>query len=130
MQVRIGIYALEYLLHGLADAHLVDEPHVEDLDARFVHEPLLSCVHTANADQSQVSRVERGHVAANGHEITRTMATQARYRHAVDVSGWCECGRVEVRVRVEPQHAKPLLLLAAVAGNGAYGADAHAVVSA
>jgi hypothetical protein len=48
----------------------------------------------------------------------------------VNVAARRELRRVEVGVRIEPQHAQLFLLLAAVARNGADRADRQAVIAA
>ena len=55
MHVGVGLEVVERHPHRLAHAHLVEVPHVEDLDAVLVQQVLLAEVDVAQTDLRVVS---------------------------------------------------------------------------
>ena len=126
------IHAGQRALHRGTHAVLVDETHVEHLDAGGVHQALLAGIHAADADLAQLARTQRRPLrreAADAHQLGRAVAAQAGHRHAVDVAAGRERDGVEVGVRVEPQHAQRPAAGLAMPRHGADGADGQAVVA-
>jgi hypothetical protein len=91
---------------------------------------LLLRVHRADADLVHLRRGDRRCAAAQVGQRLRAEAAQAGHRHAVDVARRGDIAGVEVRVRIQPQHAQGLALLAAPARDGGDRTDAQAVVAA
>src|SRR5262249_36274885 len=117
------------LLQGLAHAHLVDVTHVEYVEPLLVHEALLPGIDAAHADLSHPRGVDRRRAVADADQLRRTEAAQAGDRHPVHITARGHLTRVEVRVRMEPQHAQFAALLTAVPRDGTDRADAEAMIA-
>jgi len=129
VQVGVLIHVLECLLHRVSHAHFVDVAHVEHLEARLVYQALFSGVHAADADLAHLTGFDRGGVTAYARQPGRSEAAQQGHRHAVHVAAGREVGGVEIGMRIEPEHTQLLAPGATVAGHGADGAQAQAVVA-
>mmetsp|Transcript_20990 Transcript_20990/g.81089 ORF Transcript_20990/g.81089 Transcript_20990/m.81089 type:complete len:387 (+) Transcript_20990:670-1830(+) len=130
VQMGVVVQRGQGQLHRVAHAHFVDEAHVEDFKVLLVHEAPLALVDAADADLAHPLRADRGHMAADLDQLLGPEAAQAGHGHAVDVAAGGEGAGVEVGMGVQPQHAQLLAHVAAVAGHGADGAQAQAVVAA
>ena len=126
----VGVHAVQRFLHRPAHADFVDVAHVVDVQAVLLHQPLLARIDRTDADLPHLARGDRRHVAGHRGQRLRTQAAQAGHRHAVDVAGRGDLARVEIGMRVQPQHAQLLAGGAAMRGHGGDRADAQAMVAA
>ena len=95
-------------LEGLGDDRLHPAP-IEiadrvDRDAKLLDERLLTRVERAHADERDSLRLHRRQSKPIAREAVAEPQRRGQ-RHPVDVPGRCRLGRVQVAVRVEPQHA-------------------------
>ena len=121
---------LERDLQGAADAPFIDVAHVEHREVEFVHESPLARIDTANADLAYPLRPHgRGH-AVELRQLRGTEAAQAGDRHAVQTSARTQLARIEVSVRIEPDHPQRAPDVAATARDRRHRADAETVVAA
>ncbi len=130
VEMGVVIHVLQGELHDLPDAHLVDATHVEHVEILFVHEASLPRVHTANADLPHPSRTDRRRRTADLQQLARTEPAQARHGHAVQTAGRAEFTRIEIGMRIQPQHAQRPTHAAAMARDRRDRADAQRVVAA
>ena len=130
VQVGVRVDRRQRQLHRVAHAFLVDEAHVEDLEAGLVDEALLARVDAADADLAHPLGADRRHLAADLDQLLGPVAAQHRDRHAVDVAARRQDVGVEVGMGVEPEDAQLPAGLAAVPRHRADRADAQAVIAA
>ena len=130
MDVSRGVDARQCMLEHVAHAHLVDVAHVEHFETDVVHEFLLAGVDAADTDLAQLRWLDRRHRAAEFDQFAWSVSAETGDRHAVDVAAGREHASVEVRVRVEPEHAQGTPGLAAMPRRRADRADREAVVAA
>ncbi len=95
-----------------------------------MHEPPLARIDAANPDLPHPLRPDRRRHAADLHQCRRTKAAQARDRHAVKAAARAQVPRVEISVRIEPDHPQRPQRLATVARNGRHRPDAQTVIAA
>ena len=100
--------AVERLPHRALDPDPVDVAHREHADVGLPEERSLARVERADADERDPGRVERGKGEPVVREPLRRSAERAAERHPVHVPGRARLGRVEVAVRVDPDHAARL----------------------
>ena len=67
--------------------------------------------------------------AAQFDQFVRPMTAQAGHWHAVDISRWRNLGRVEVRMRVQPQYAQIFAGIAAMIGDRGNRTHAQTMVA-
>ena len=130
MQVRVLVDAVQRLGHRHAHPVLVDMAHVKHLQPKLADRLLLLGVDAADADEVDVVRSERLGLATPAGELGRSLAEQAGDRHAVHIARGAAGRRIDVRMRVQPDHAQQLALMAAMASDGADRSDRQAVVAA
>lgn len=121
-------------VHDLADAVTVDVVHAERLDAVLAQDLLLAAIHVAQADVYQLLDADAVLVLQPAERrvgLVRCETRQERDWHAVDVAAVGRLGRVDVGVRVHPDHGHVAAqALADRFGSAADGADGDAVVAA
>ena len=128
--MRAAVEPGERLLHGLTHAHLVDVAHVEHLEPLLVEEALLAGIDAAHAELADPRGFERRRGTAEPGERGRPEAAQAGERHAMDIAARGELARVEIGMRVEPQHPQLPALLAAIPRDRADRADTERMIAA
>src|SRR5690606_20730885 len=97
---------LDRLLDDRRHAAPVDVLHGEGVDPRVAQVAPLDLVEVAQADLDHLRRVELGARVADPGQLRRALAQEAGHGHAVDVARGRGLGRVDVAVRVEPDHAQ------------------------
>src|SRR5439155_3384521 len=102
------------LVHGLTHAYLGDVAHVEHLEPLLVEEALLAGVDAPHGALADPRGFERRRGTGESGERGRPEAAQAGERHAMDIAARGELARVEIGMRVEPQHPQLPALLAAI----------------
>ena len=129
VNVSVGGESVERQLHDSAHAHLVDGAHVEHRQLLIVNEAPLAGIDAADAHLPHPLRPD-GRRGAAQMKLRRPEAAQGRDRHAVQAPAGTQFARVEVRVRVEPQHPQRPARLAAAPRHRRNGADRQAVIAA
>ena len=104
MHERRALDPLERLAHGRLDAAPIELAHRVDADAALAHERALALVEGAHADEDDPLRVERRQRPRVARESLGIAAERRRQRHPVHVSTRARLGRVQVAVRVQPEH--------------------------
>ena len=99
---------VERLAHRVLDPDPVDVAHREDADVRLAQERSLGGVERADADERDARGVERRECEPLVREPLRRLAERGRERHPVHVARRARLRRVEVAVRVDPDHAARL----------------------
>ena len=130
MDVGVPVDVVEGTFHGVPHAGLVEETHVEHLEALVHEHPFLAGIDAAQPDLTDVVHFDGGFPVRHAGQFLRSVAEQAGHRHAVDVPGGGEFIGVDVGVGVHPDDAQLLAGPAAVRGDGADAADGQAVVAA
>ena len=103
-EVRAG-NAVERLPHRALDADPVDLAHREDADARVAQEPALAVVELPHAEERNSLRIDGGKRPRVAREGVAAEAERSAERHPVDVAARARLRRVDVGVRVDPEHA-------------------------
>ena len=98
--------------------------------ARFADVLALQQVDVADADQRHVLGIDLGGEAEHAGQFLRSEADAAGERHTVDIAAGTALRRVHVGVRVDPDHAEFLALLAHESRETGHGADGDGMVAA
>ena len=100
--------AVERLPHRVLDPDPVDVAHREDADVGLAQERALGRVERADPDEGDARRVDGGQREPVVGEPLGRPPERGGERHPVHVAGRARLGRVEVAVRVDPDHAARL----------------------
>ena len=96
--------------------------HVKYRDPGRMHQPLFSGIDTANANLAQFTGVQCRTVrtkSAHTDQFFGAVTTQTGCRHAMDIAAGCDAGRIEIGMRIKPQHPQWPALGAAMARHRA-----------
>ena len=94
-----------------------------------LEEHLLSERTMDRVDLADIRRRHGRRITTQVGQRLRADATQAGHRHAVQVAGRGYFVGVEIRMRVQPQHAQALAGVTAMPGHGGDGTDPQAMVA-
>ena len=96
---------VERLAHRPLDSDAVDLAHREDPHARLAEQLPLAVVELSEPEQRDAPRIDRGERPGVARERLAGEPERSRERHPVHVSARARLGRVDVGVRVDPEHA-------------------------
>ena len=116
--------------HHFAHAALVDVAHRKNVHAGFLDQAAFFRIEIADADQRDIARLDHRSYAAQVGQFGRSIAHDRSERHAMNVAGRRGFRRVHIAVRVEPDHADALRLLAEMRGDAGRRADRDRMIAA
>ena len=109
--------------HQHGRSKLVEQAHIDDVDAARTQQLALTTIDRADTEEIEVFRIHVSMRLIAEDTLKSWFTAQQRRRHSMHVAGWRRRGRIEIRVSVEPQHEKLAPDFRAVSRNTAHRAD-------